>query len=68
MGDLEATSYVEQTARCAGSARRHDRHRRRFRRPDDLLDEVRTAHAYQALTDEEWRWVLDFVVRGGSSA
>ncbi len=35
--------------------------------PDDLLEEVRTAAAYQTLTDTEWRWVLDFVVRGGSS-
>lgn len=34
---------------------------------DQMLDEVRTAAAYQTLTDTEWRWVLDFVVRGGSS-
>jgi ATP-dependent helicase Lhr and Lhr-like helicase len=33
--------------------------------PDELLDEVRTAHAYQDLTDAEWAWVLDFVTRGG---
>ncbi len=32
-----------------------------------LLDEVRSAAAYADLTDEEWRWTLDFVVRGGSS-
>ena len=35
--------------------------------PDDLLREVRTTHAYQALTDDEWGWVLDFAVRGGES-
>ncbi len=32
-----------------------------------LRDEVRTTHAYAALSDEEWSWVMDFVVRGGSS-
>ncbi|MEM9588406.1 MAG: ligase-associated DNA damage response DEXH box helicase, partial [Planctomycetota bacterium] len=34
---------------------------------DDLLCEVRTTSAYETLTDQEWNWVLDFVVRGGSS-
>ena len=29
--------------------------------------EVRRTHAYSSLTDEEWQWALDFVVRGGSS-
>ncbi|NND95932.1 MAG: ligase-associated DNA damage response DEXH box helicase [Pirellulaceae bacterium] len=33
----------------------------------DLLQEIRTAHAYRSLTDTEWQWVLDFVVHGGSS-
>ena len=32
-----------------------------------LLSEVRTAHAYQHLTDEEWQWALDFSGRGGPS-
>lgn len=36
-------------------------------RADELLAEVRRTHAYRDLTDEEWSWVLDFVVRGGSS-
>jgi ATP-dependent helicase Lhr and Lhr-like helicase len=36
-------------------------------RPDDLLAEVRTARAYRDLTDSEWRWVMDFVTRGGSA-
>jgi len=31
----------------------------------DLLREVRTTNAYQNLTDQEWTWVMDFVVRGG---
>ncbi|MDA8744348.1 ligase-associated DNA damage response DEXH box helicase [Rubripirellula amarantea] len=33
----------------------------------ELLSEVRTTVAYQSLSDEEWQWVLDFVVRGGDS-
>ena len=32
---------------------------------DDLFDEVRSTEAYSDLTEEEWAWVLDFVVRGG---
>lgn len=34
---------------------------------EELLAEVRSTLAYQSLTDQEWQWVLDFVVRGGSS-
>jgi ATP-dependent Lhr-like helicase len=33
-------------------------------RPEELLREVRTTHAYAALQDDEWRWVLDFVTGG----
>ncbi|WP_146520899.1 ligase-associated DNA damage response DEXH box helicase [Stieleria varia] len=33
----------------------------------ELLDEIRTTVAYQTVTDQEWQWVLDFVVRGGNS-
>jgi ATP-dependent helicase Lhr and Lhr-like helicase len=29
--------------------------------------EVRSAHAYRALTDDEFQWALDFVVQGGAS-
>lgn len=36
-------------------------------RADELLREVRTTYAYRGLTDEEWGWALDFVVRGGES-
>ena len=32
---------------------------------DELLAEVRTTHAFAAMTDEQWGWVLDFVHRGG---
>jgi ATP-dependent helicase Lhr and Lhr-like helicase len=36
-------------------------------RPDELGDEVRTTRAYRDLTDAEWRWVMDFITRGGSA-
>ncbi len=32
-----------------------------------LFDEVRTAHAFRALTREEFQWALDFVEKGGAS-
>jgi ATP-dependent helicase Lhr and Lhr-like helicase len=31
----------------------------------DLYREVRTTRAYRTLTEDEWRWALDFVTRGG---
>ena len=34
---------------------------------DELLAEVRGSRAYRDLSDVEWKWVLDFIVRGGSS-
>ena len=34
-------------------------------RPEELLAEVRTTRAYRDLTDAEWRWVMDFITRGG---
>ena len=36
-------------------------------RPEDLLPEVRSAHAYRDLTAEQWQWCLDFVRQGGPS-
>ncbi len=36
-------------------------------RPEALLAEVRTTHAYADLSDEDWRWCLDFVRHGGPS-
>ncbi len=34
---------------------------------DELLDEVRSAHAYRELSNENWAWCLDFVRRGGET-
>ena len=36
-------------------------------RADALFDEVRTAYSYRHLSEIEWQWVLDFVVRGGNA-
>ncbi len=36
-------------------------------RPEELLAEVRTTRAFRNLTDAEWRWVMDFVSRGGQA-
>jgi ATP-dependent Lhr-like helicase len=36
-------------------------------RPAELLEEVRSTHAYAALDDAQWQWALDFVVHGGAS-
>ncbi len=33
--------------------------------PARVLEEARSTHAYQTLSDAEWRWLLDFVTRGG---
>src|SRR5215210_4325880 len=33
--------------------------------PEELLREVRTTRAFRDLTDAEWRWVMDFICRGG---
>lgn len=35
--------------------------------PDDLFDEVRTAHAYRALTRQEFDWALALVREGGGT-
>ncbi|MEN7530117.1 ligase-associated DNA damage response DEXH box helicase [Cupriavidus sp. DL-D2] len=32
---------------------------------DELRDEVRSTWAYRNMTDDEWRWCLDFVRQGG---
>jgi len=34
---------------------------------ESLLQEVRSTYSYRELSDEEWQWTLDFVVRGGNS-
>ena len=33
----------------------------------DALEEVRSAWSYRDITDEEWGWVLDFIIRGGDT-
>lgn len=33
----------------------------------ELLQEVRTTQAFKSLNVDEWQWVLDFIVHGGSS-
>lgn len=35
--------------------------------PDELKAEVKGTHAYSALEDDEWRWVLAFVSSGGDA-
>lgn len=35
--------------------------------PDALLAEIRSTAAYAELSDEHWRWCLDFVSQGGPS-
>lgn len=36
-------------------------------RPDEMLAEIRSTHAYQDLTDGEWEWALAFITSGGSA-
>ena len=31
----------------------------------ELLTEIRSTHAFHDLTDQQWRWVMDFAERGG---
>jgi ATP-dependent Lhr-like helicase len=34
---------------------------------EQTLQEVRSTHAFARLTRDEWRWVLDFLTRGGAA-
>lgn len=34
--------------------------------PEAMLDEVRSTHAYAALPDREWEWLLTFITTGGA--
>lgn len=36
-------------------------------RPDEIFREVRQTFCYQAMTDEEWNWILNFISRGSQS-
>lgn len=33
----------------------------------ELFDEVRTSYAFRHLSEQEWRWAMDFVTRGGQA-
>ena len=33
----------------------------------EALSEARSTHAFEALSDVQWEWVLDFITRGGSA-
>ncbi len=35
--------------------------------PTEMLDELRSCHAFRALRDDEFQWALNFVTRGGQS-
>lgn len=32
-----------------------------------MVDEIRSTHAYQDLTDDEWQWALGFITTGGKA-
>lgn len=34
---------------------------------ESMLQEIKTTAAYRDLSDNEWQWVLDFVIRGGQA-
>ena len=36
-------------------------------RPDEILGEVRGTYSYSSLTDDEWNWLLTFLVTGGDA-
>lgn len=36
-------------------------------RADEMRREVERTHAYRGLSDQEWKWTLDFITRGGES-
>ena len=34
---------------------------------DQIFNEVKSTYCYQSITDEEWRWTLNFITTGGES-
>ena len=36
-------------------------------REKETLEEIRSAWSYRHLTDEEWSWTIDFIIRGGKT-
>jgi len=35
--------------------------------PDEMLAEIKSAHAYRELTETEWDWALTYITRGGKA-
>jgi len=35
--------------------------------PDEMLGEIKSAHAYRDLTETEWQWALTYITRGGKA-
>ncbi|OYQ48222.1 ligase-associated DNA damage response DEXH box helicase [Flavobacterium aurantiibacter] len=35
--------------------------------PNEIRQEVQNTFCFQAMTDEEWRWILNFISKGGQS-
>ncbi len=35
--------------------------------PDALYKEIKSTHAFQSVTSNEWQWCIDFITRGGQS-
>ena len=33
----------------------------------DMLEEVRSTHCFRQLSDSQWQWVMDFIMRGGQA-
>ncbi len=34
---------------------------------EEMHDEIQDTHAFSALNDEQWHWVIDFITRGGQA-
>lgn len=35
--------------------------------PEQMLTEIRSTHAYQGISEQDWQWVLTFITQGGSA-
>lgn len=36
-------------------------------RSDDLFEEVKTTHSFRNLSEQEWDWTMEFVIKGGKA-
>ena len=36
-------------------------------RPEEIFPEIKSTFCYASINEAEWRWILDFIVHGGSS-